>query len=255
MIDSGQVTLIIGTAGVVSACSDAPLPDPQNRVVCWNYCLEDRWINLGVMQTAGESLNWFRHAFDAGDESKTTSDIFSTYNKEMEKVPDGSDGLLFLPYLNGERSPYWDSNARGVFFGVNLKTSKAHFVKAIMEGVSFALRNNIENVESLGISIGEVQAVGGGIKSPVWLSVLSQIIKRPVHTVAAPDTGNVGNSVIAGLATGEFSSAEEAVRQFVSIDQTVRSEANEVYEKRYPHFLGLYEDLRGRFKSYAETVR
>ena len=115
MIQKGQVTLIIGTAGVVSACSDIPLPDPRNRVLCWNYCLENRWINLGVMQTAGESLNWFKNAFDAGGE-KDTGDIFSAYDRVTAEVPDGCDGLMFLPYLNGERTPMWDSYARGVFF-------------------------------------------------------------------------------------------------------------------------------------------
>jgi len=249
MTDRGQVTLIIGTAGVISACSDQPLPDPRHRVLCWNYCLEDRWINLGVMQTAGESLNWFKNAFDSGPRS-SNRDVFSAYNRETASVPDGCDGLLFLPYLNGERTPYWDSHARGVFFGVNLQTSKAHFVKAIMEGVSFALRNNIETVESLGMTVDRVQAVGGGLKSPAWLSVLSQIIQRPITTVAAPDTGNVGNSIIAGLALGEFSSAREATEQLVRVGEVVHKPANEIYERRYEHFLGLYDDLKSRFASY-----
>jgi xylulokinase len=249
MTDKGQVTLIIGTAGVVSACSDHPLPDPKNRVLCWNYCLEDRWINIGVMQTAGESLNWFKNAFDT-DPRASSSDVFSAYNRETADVPDGCDGLLFLPYLNGERTPYWDSNARGVFFGVNLHTTKAHFVKAIMEGVSFALRNNVETVESLGMSVERVQAVGGGLKSPVWLHVLSQIIQRPITTVAVPDTGNVGNSIIAGMALGEFSSAQEATAKLVSVDRVVQEPPSEVYERRYEHFLGLYDDLKGRFASY-----
>ncbi|MCK4514670.1 MAG: xylulokinase, partial [Spirochaetaceae bacterium] len=251
MIDKGQVTLIIGTAGVISACSDSPLPDPRHRVLCWNYCLEDRWINIGVMQTAGESLNWFKNAFEAGNDEATSGDIFSAYNRETAGVPDGCDGLLFLPYLNGERTPYWDSDARGVFFGVNLKTTKAHFVKAIMEGVSFALRNNVETVESLGMSVDRVQAVGGGLKSPVWLSVLSQIIGRPITTVAVPDTGNVGNTIIAGLALGEFSTAQEATRKLVSVDRVVEADPNPVYERRYEHFLGLYEDLKDRFGKYA----
>ena len=253
MTEKGQVTLIIGTAGVVSACSDRPLPDPQHRVLCWNYCLEDRWINIGVMQTAGESLNWFKNAFDSGTRA-SSRDVFSAYNRETAEVPDGCDGLLFLPYLNGERTPYWDSDARGVFFGVNLKTTKAHFVKAIMEGVSFALRNNVETVESLGMSVERVQAVGGGLKSPVWLSVLSQIIGRPITTVAAPDTGNVGNTIIAGLALGEFSSAQEATRQLVSVDRVVEEAPNEVYERRYKHFLGLYGDLKDRFAALARDT-
>ncbi len=250
MTEKGQVTLIIGTAGVVSACSDAPLPDSKNRVLCWNYCLEDRWINIGVTQTAGESLNWFKNAFE-GNTGDTSGDIFSAYDRETADVPDGCDGLTFLPYLNGERTPYWDSNARGVFFGVNIGTSKAHFIKSIMEGVSFALRNNIETIESLGMSVKNVRAVGGGLKSPVWLPVLSQIIQRPINMVEAPHTGNVGNSIIAAIATGEYSGAKEAVDRLVRIERTIESPPSDVYERRYPHFLGLYEDLKDRFAAYA----
>jgi len=252
MVDKGQVTLIIGTAGVISACSDSPLPDEKHRVLCWNYCLEDRWINIGVTQTAGESLNWFKKAFDY-ENKKSSGDIFSAYDKETADIPDGCDGLMFLPYLNGERTPYWDSNARGVFFGINMKSTKPHFIKSIMEGVSFALRHNIETVESLGMAVDQVLAVGGGLKSPVWLPVLSRIIQRPINTVAVPDTGNVGNSIIAGLALGEFASVEEATRQLISIDRTIKSPPSEKYEKRYLHFLGLYEDLKERFASYAES--
>ena len=249
MTQKGQVTLIIGTAGVVSACSDTPLADPRNRVLCWNYCLEDRWINIGVTQTAGESLNWFRKAFDSG--AGKSGDIFSAYNRETADVPDGCDGLTFLPYLNGERTPYWDSHARGVFFGVNIGTSKAHFVKSIMEGVSFALRNNIDTVESLGMKVDAVQAVGGGLKSPVWLSVLSQIVQRPIAISANPDTGNVGNCIVAAMAAGDYTSADDAVSRLVRIERTVEAPPSDIYEKRYRHFLGLYEDLKDRFAAYA----
>ncbi len=250
MTQKGQVTLIIGTAGVASACSDVPLPDPKNRVLCWNYCLEDRWINIGVTQTAGESLNWFKNAFDS-EGGKDSGDIFSVYDRETAEIPDGCDGLIFLPYLNGERTPYWDSHARGVFFGVNINTTKAHFIKSIMEGVSFALRNNIETVESLGMSVDRVQAVGGGLKSPVWLSVLSQIIKRPICIAANPHTGNVGNSIIAAMAIGDYKNADEAVKRLIRIERTVEASPSDIYEQRYPHFLGLYNDLKDRFAAVA----
>ncbi len=246
MVRSGQTTLIIGTAGVVTVCSDRPLPDPRHRVVCWNYCLEDRWVNLGVTQTAGESLNWFKRCFDANAVNRTTGDIFEEYNRELAGIPDGSGGLLFLPYLNGERTPYWDADARGVFFGADLGTRKGHFIKAVMEGVSFALRNNIETVESLGLKVQDVRAVGGGLKSPVWLSSLARILKRPVMTVPMPDTGNWGNALICGKALGLFSSIEDVKIQKQGILLDEGSVA--VYEKQYRLFLRLYEDLKDTFK-------
>jgi xylulokinase len=253
MINSGQVTLIIGTAGVISVCSDKPLADPGNRTLCWHYCLRDKWVTLGITQTAGESLNWFKNAFDKKDESDSIpGDIFEQYNHAVEKIPDGSGGLIFLPYLHGERTPYWDPFARGVYYGINLFSEKAHFIKAVMEGVSFALRNNIETIESLGITINEVRAVGGGLKSPVWLNILGKILKKPVVTVSVRDTANLGNILLCGKALGVYSSLEDAVSRMVTTDKRVSYEAGtEVYEKQYSIFLELYEQLKGTFKRSA----
>ncbi len=252
MVKPGQVTLIIGTAGVITVCSDKPLVDPQNRTLCWHYCLRDKWVTLGITQTAGESLNWFKDAFDKGQGDGGSGDVFEQYNQAVEAVPDGSGGLIFLPYLNGERTPYWDPFARGVFYGINLSTEKAHFIKAIMEGVSFALRNNIETVESLGITINEVRAVGGGLKSPVWLDVLSKILRKPVVTVSVPDTANLGNALLCGKALGLYSSYEEAVSNMVTTDRRVVCETGvETYERQYAIFLELYEQLAGTFRRSA----
>jgi xylulokinase len=253
MVVPGQVTLIIGTAGVITVLSDHPLPDRQGRTLCWHYCQRKRWATLGIMQTAGESLNWFKNAFDQQDSPTANSgDIFERYNKAAENAPDGCDGLIFLPYLNGERTPYWDSSARGVFYGINLATEKMHFIKAIMEGVSFGLRNNIEVVESLGITINEVRAVGGGLKSQVWLNTLGKILKKPIKTVSMSDTANLGNILLCGKALGIYSSYEEAVARMVTTDKSVSySAGTPIYEKQYKIFLDLYENLKGTYRQSA----
>jgi len=249
MTDPGQVTLIIGTAGVISVCSDRPLVDPKFRTLCWNYSLRDRWATVGITQTAGESLNWFKNAFDRNKECLSSGDIFEQYNQDIAEVPDGSGGVIFLPYLNGERTPYWDPAARGVFYGVNLTTEKTHFIKSIMEGVSFALRNNIETVESLGIKINQVRAVGGGLKSKVWLETLGKILRIPIATVSVPDTGNLGNMLLCGKAIGMFTSYEDAVKELVSTDQEIYFDNDTpVYEKQYQIFLQLYQQLKLTFK-------
>lgn len=253
MVLPGQVTMIIGTAGVITVCSDRPLLDPQNRTLCWHYCLRDRWATLGITQTAGESLHWFKNAFDRQDDPQASSgDIFNRYNESVARVPDGCKGLIFLPYLNGERTPYWDPAARGVFYGVNLETEKAHFIKAIMEGVSFALRNNIETVESLGISIHEIRAVGGGLKSQVWLNTLGKILKKPIATVSVGDTANLGNALLCGKALGIYSSYEEAAAEIVTTGQRVSfPDGKAIYEKQYGIFLELYEQLQHTFRRSA----
>jgi xylulokinase len=244
MVLPGQVTLIIGTAGVITVCSDRPLVDPAQQTLCWHYALPNRWVTLGIMQTAGESLQWFKNAFDR-QTTADSGDIFERYNQAIASIPDGSGGLVFLPYLNGERTPYWDPFARGLFFGINLATEKAHFVKAIMEGVSFGLRHNIETVESLGIRISEVRAVGGGLKSKVWLETLAKIIRKPISTVSVVDTANLGNILLCGRALGIFGPYEEVVPGLVSTGQRVDFPAGaEVYENQYQLFLELYERVK-----------
>ncbi len=251
MSESGQVTLIIGTAGVISVCSDRPLPDPKDRTLCWNYCLRDKWITLGITQTAGESLNWFKNAFDKTEE-QGSGDIFDQYNQAIADIPDGAGGLIFLPYLNGERTPYWDANARGVYYGINLFTSKSHFIKALMEGVSFALRNCVETVESLGIDIDQISAVGGGLKSDSWLNTLGKILRKPIRTVKMADTGLVGNMLICAKALGNSKSIEESARILIRFEKQIHyTEASPVYEKQYGLFLELYEDLKGTFQKSA----
>lgn len=256
MVKPGQVTLIIGTAGVISVCSDRPLVDTQNRTLCWHYCLPDKWVTLGIMQTAGESLHWFRNAFDRpAGQVEPSGDVFEQYNQAVEHVPEGSGGLIFLPYLNGERTPYWDPCARGVFYGINLATEKAHLIRAIMEGVSFGLRNNIETVESLGINIGEVRAVGGGLKSPVWLDILGKILRIPITTVSVRDTANLGNILLCGKALGVYPSYEEAVARMVTTDRRVFYESGTpVYEGQYAIFLELYQQLKATFQQTASLA-
>jgi xylulokinase len=251
MVAPGQVTLIIGTAGVITVCSDHPLVDVRHRTLSWHYCLPRRWVTLGIMQTAGEALHWFKNVFDNG--VAASGDIFDQYNRAIETVPDGSGGLIFLPYLNGERTPYWDPYARGVYFGINLATEKAHMIKAIIEGVSFGLRHNIETVESLGIQINEVRAVGGGLKSRVWMDTLGKVLRKQIHTVSVSDTANLGNILLAGKALGLYDSYETAVASVIATDRSVYfPDGVSVYEKQYALFLELYDRLKDTFQQAAQ---
>lgn len=254
VIDSGQVALVIGTAGGIGVCSDRPLVDPQNRTACWCHCVRDRWTAVGMMQTAGASLHWFKNAFDKGDASLSSGDIFEQYNQMVQEIPDGCGGLIFLPYLNGERTPYWDSSARGLFFGINLASEKAHFIKAVMEGVSFALRHNLETIESLGIKVDQIRAVGGGLKSPVWLSILGKVLRKPIVTMSVPDSASLGNVILCGKALGIYPSLEDAVERMVTSDQEMNyTTDSEIYERQYPIFLELYQQLKETFRRSASA--
>ncbi len=249
MISEGEATLVMGTAGVISRCSNNPFPDNSLRTLCWNYCLEDKWINLGITQTAGESLNWFKNAFEK-DTKRKEEDIFQEYNRKVESVPDGSGGLIFLPYLNGERTPYWDSAARGIFFNIALSTSMEFFIKAIMEGVSFALRSCMEAVEDLGVGIEDIRAVGGGVNSPQWLDILSKIINKPIYTSENVDSGLIGNLILIKKSFSKDLDLEKEVRNIVKLNKYQNSFSTKsvaVYEKQYRLFLGLYERVKDLF--------
>lgn len=247
VINPGQVAAIIGTAGVISVLSDEPVPDPDKRSLCWNYCLDNKWVIMGIMQTAGESLNWFKGAFDSDMERE--EDVFDIYNKEIGQIPGGSEGLIFLPYLMGERTPYWDSDARGVFFGISLNHKKYHFVRAIMEGVSFGLKNNIEAVESLGLAINDLRLLGGGSKSKEWIDILARVLNKKISTVTVEETGALGSSILCGLALGIYDSLDDAVTKLVKVkERGYYQEMPEAYCKNYHIFKKLYPSLKNLFK-------
>lgn len=244
VLSAGDASAIIGTAGVLSILSDRPLPDRDHGSLCWNYCLEDKWINLAVMQTAGESLNWFKRAFDG----ESDRDVFDLYNKEAARIAPGSEGLVFLPYLMGERNPHWDPKARGIFFGIGLGHEKYHFVRAVLEGVAFAFRNNLELMESLGIEIKELRLLGGGARSALWREVFAQVLNRPIRTVQVEETGALGSCLLCGLALGLFTDLETTSRELVSLgDEYYYRDMPEVYVESYAVFKELYPSLKGLY--------
>jgi xylulokinase len=251
VVQPGQAALISGTAGVITVCTDAPRPDPQRRTLSWAYCLPGRWITLGIMQTAGESLNWFRRAHDP--QAGEGEEIFAEYERLAASVPDAG-GVVFLPYLNGERTPHWDPAARGVFFGLSLTTGKAHLVRAVMEGVSMGFRQLAEAVEALGTPVGELRAVGGGLRSRTWLETLARVVRRPVVTVTAPDTGNRGNALLCGKAIGLFPSVEEAAARLAGEGARVHHPGPDpAVERQFAVYAELYQRLQPTFRRTFAT--
>lgn len=238
---AGQTTMQIGTSGAINACTDKPVVDPLYRAACWNYCLEDRWVTLGLTQTAGKSLDWFKAAFD----QNSSSQVFSLYEQEIAKVPDGCEDLIYLPYLMGERSPHWDPYARGVFFGISLNHHKYHFVKAVLEGVAFSLRQNLEIVESLGIGIDSLKLLGGASKSLEWKGILAKVLNKKIVTSPVEETGARGSSILCGLALGLYQSPDGILAQLTDGDQTEYCpEFPPVYRRSYQIYQQLYSNLK-----------
>jgi xylulokinase len=241
LFESGSVSVIVGTAGVVASCSDKPKKDHKRRIICWAYPLEGKWDLLGLTQTAASSLTWFRNTFDSGSDGE----IFKDYSKIASEVEAGSGGLVFLPYLLGERSPYWDSKARGVYFGLSMNHKKAHMVRAIMEGVVFSLKNCMDVFEELGIGLTSIKTLGGGNKSPVWRQIEASVFNKPIYTLEAEEPSAIGNFILASLGTGNINSVDEA-KKFIKVTQREKpiKEEQEIYMRQYEKFLKLYDRIK-----------
>jgi xylulokinase len=236
-----ETTMQIGTSGAINVCSDRPIPDPLSRTACWNFCLEDKWVILGLTQTAGKSLDWFRHTFDENSDER----VFQLYNRKTKEIPDGSEGLIYLPYLMGERCPHWNAKARGVFFGIDLKHTKYHFVKAIMEGVAFGLRENLEVIESLGIVPAGLKLLGGASNSETWKEIFAKILNKKIITTNVKETGARGSSLLCGLALGLYSSMEDVPKGPGEQEEVIfYPEMPAVYQRSFTLYKKLYRSIK-----------
>lgn len=247
LLGEGEVSVIVGTAGVVAACTSTPVIDPKKRVMCWSYPLEGYWDILGITQTAASSLTWFRNCFD----KERSSEVFDEYSSLAESISLGSEGLVFLPYLMGERTPLWDSKARGVFFGLTMKHSKAHMVRAIMEGVSFSIKDCMKVVEELGVNFDSVNVMGGGSKSSVWRKIQSDIYGKKVRTLETQDTGAIGNLILALLATNEIGDPREAAKLVRRVETVI---PDPIRSKRYENLFGIYKRIYDSTHSIMEEL-
>jgi len=241
MLVSGTVSCILGTAGVVAGCVQEPVKDRKKRVMCWAYPLEGYWDMLGVTQTAASSLTWFRNTFDPKADEK----VFEDYSQQAATVEPGSEGLVFLPYLMGERTPHWNPQARGVFFGMQMKHTRAHFVRAIMEGVAFSLKECLDVMVEGGLEFDSLCLMGGGSKSETWSRILADTLQRTVKTLQNADPGSTGNLVLSLLALGELHDPTEASK-WIGFDksQAPHPERFAPYEKNFQTYKSIYRQTR-----------
>ena len=171
IVEQGIVSSSLGTSGVVFAYSDKPVVDPKLRVHTFCHAVPDKWHIMGVMLSAGGTLRWYKDTFADAESSvskQTGNDVYNIICHEASVVPAGSEGLICLPYLTGERTPYPDPNARGVFFGMTLRHSRAYFNRAVLEGVAYGIRDSFEILKEMNVPVSQVRSTGGGAKSDFW---------------------------------------------------------------------------------------
>ncbi|NLT09106.1 MAG: xylulokinase [Ruminococcus sp.] len=257
VVSDGTAFTTIGTSGVIFAHTSAISIDKAGRVHTCCAAVPGEWHVMGVTQSAGLSLKWFRDNF-CGAEKETArlmgTDEYILMDREAETVPVGANRLLYLPYLMGERTPHLDPDARGVFFGLSAIHTKKDMLRAVMEGVAYSLRDCIEVFRDMDISINYMMACGGGGKSKLWRSMLADLYNCPVRTISSEEGPALGAAILASVGTGIYSSVHEACGQIVRTGQEQSPDVRNtvVYEKYYQLYRELYPALKSKFKSLAD---
>ncbi len=240
VVTSGKAFTTIGTSGVVYAHTDTPVIDKAGRVHTFCCAVPNKWHVMGVTQGAGLSLKWFRTNFAPELSYKQIDEIAA-------EVEIGANRLLFLPYLMGERTPHLDPNARGMFFGISAIHEKKHFIRAVLEGVTYSLRDCLEVLSDMGIPLADMVAVGGGGTSAVWRQMLSSTFNLPVKTIEATEGPALGVAILAGVGTGVYESVEVACEKLIHFTEPFTPVNTEEYEKMYQIYKSVYPSLKDVF--------
>jgi xylulokinase len=240
------VSLSLGTSGVVFATTDGPAIEPEGRLHAFCHSVPGKWHFMGVMLSAAGSLRWHRDTFTPGTD-------FDKLLEPVSEVVAGSDGLFFLPYLTGERTPHPDPLARGAFVGLTVRHGFPHLTRAVLEGVSFGLRDSFELMKSSGLEgISQVRVTGGGAKSPLWRQILADVFNAEIVTVNTAEGAAYGAALLAAAGSGAFGSVEEACDATISITgSTSPGKSQPAYDEIYPLYRELYPALQQTFNAVA----
>jgi xylulokinase len=251
-ITPGTISESTGAALGIHATIPSPSLDPQKMIPVCYHSLPGKYLFAPVCPTAGMALKWLRDTFfqpeiKAADESR--EDAYDLMTALAAQTPPGANGLVMLPHLMGAYSPVANSAARGVFSGFTLSHSRGHFVRAVLEGVGYMLRQNLETIRQAGVPVRELRSTGGGSRSPLWNQIKSDICQLPLLTLASEDTALLGDAILAGVACGVFTSVDEACKAMVIVkDEYLPSDQSGLYEEAYQRYCDLDINLAGYFK-------
>ena len=240
----GIVALTLGTSGVVFAATESALIEPEGRLHAFCHALPGRWHFMGVTLAAAGSLQWYRDTLAPGVP-------FETLVAEAATVPAGSDGLLFTPYLSGERTPYPDPLARASFVGLTVRHRRAHMTRAVLEGVAFSMKDCFELLERAGLpTVSQVRIAGGGAKSGLWRKIVASVLNVEIVTVNSTEGAAFGAALLAGVGEGAWPNVEAACDASIAVTGSDRPEADWVaaYDTAHARYRGLYAALKPSFE-------
>jgi xylulokinase len=243
-VKPGSIGLTVGTSGVVFATTSSALIEPRGRLHAFCHAVPGMWHFMGVMLSAAGSLQWYRDTLAPGMS-------FDDLLKEAESVPAGSEGLQFLPYLSGERTPHPDPLARGAFIGLTLRHGRGHMTRAVLEGVAFGLKDIFTLIQNAGLGkIIQVRASGGGIKSLLWRQILASVLETELITAEIVEGAAYGAAMLAGVGAGVWSNVATACKEVVKLAEITKPDEGQVviYRIMYPIYHELYPALRSTFQ-------
>jgi xylulokinase len=233
----GPLSVVLGTSGVVFAVLPAFAADREARVHVFCHAVPGRWHAMGVMLSAAGSLRWLRDAVGGTYGELTT---------EAERWPPGSDGLTFLPYLAGERTPHADPDARGAFAGLHVRHDRGALARAVLEGVAYGLRDSLELLRELGVEPESGRVSGGGARSDLWVRIVASVLRLPLERTAVEEGSAYGAALLGGVAGGTFADVHAGVMRCVRVQDRIEPERDwsDVYERGYRRYRALYPALR-----------
>ena len=245
IVEAGIVSCTLGTSGVVFAHMEKVAYDPAGRVHTFCHAVRGKWHVMGVTQGAGLSLQWFRNQLAPGAN-------YDALTAEAAEAPAGAQGLFWLPYLMGERTPHLDATARGGWIGMTASHTRADLIRAVIEGVSYSQRDCLDIIEDLGIEVKSVRASGGGAKSPFWRQVLADVLNKRVVTLETQEGSAYGAALLALVGAGEYASAPEVCRAAIREVDSVTPEKAAFYAKAHQVYKALYPALKPIYGQIAE---
>jgi xylulokinase len=253
-IHQGQTQEQGGQAGGMSIVLDQAVKNEKLILSC--HVVKGKWILQGGT-VGGGSLNWFKREFADKYGNIKDQDFFRTMNEEAERIPAGSEGLIFLPYMAGERSPIWDVYAKGVFLGLSFEKTRAHMVRAIMEGCAYALHHNLQTAEMKGVTVRELHSMGGAANSLVWTQIKADVTGKVIKIPSSDTATTLGAAILAGVGIGMYRDFEEAVNQTLHIQRVHEPNRTlyEEYQRNYEIYLETYRRLKDIFPKLGYKER
>jgi len=241
-VEEGILSISLGTSGVVFATTDSPFIEKEGRLHAFCHAVPGKWHLMGVMLSAAGSLRWFR-------ETLAPKSSYDEIVAQAVRAPKGSQGLLFMPYLTGERTPYPDPLARGGFVGATVRHTFDDFARSVLEGVAFGLRDSYELMRGAGLGqLDHVRITGGGARNPHWLQIIADVLNTSIYTVDSKEGAAFGAAVLAATGAGAFPSVSEACRQVVHCLNEVKPTAEAAaYDELYARYRELYPALKDTF--------